>query len=81
MVKSKLPPRSGSSLETVGKWLEISEKFLQLWNFPNTIGAIDGKNIVVKQPKNLGSHYQNNKVTDCIILMAVVSPEYQFVYA
>ena len=66
---------------TVSKWLEISEKFPQRWNFPNTIGAIDGKHIVLEQPKNLGSHYHSYKGTDSIILMAVVSPEYQFLYA
>ena len=33
---------------TVIKRLEMSEKFSQRWNFPNTIGAIDGKHIVLK---------------------------------
>ena len=33
---------------TVSKRLEMSEKFSQRWNFPNTIGAIDGKHIVLK---------------------------------
>ena len=41
------------------EWIEISEKFFQRWNFPNLIGAIDGKHIVLEQPKQSGSHYRN----------------------
>ena len=66
---------------TVIKWLEISEKFSQRWNFPNMIGSIDGKPIVLEQPKNSGSHYHNHKGTDSIILMALVGSVYQFLYA
>ena len=66
---------------TVSKWLEVSKKFSQRWNFPNTIGVIDGKYIVLEQPKNSGSHYHNNKCTDNMIPIAVVGPEYQFLYA
>ena len=61
--------------KTASKWLEISEKFSQRWNFPNTIGAIDGKPIVLEQPSNSGSHYRNYKGSDSIILLAVVGPE------
>ena len=67
--------------KTASKWLEISEKFSQRWNFPNTIGAIDGKHIVLEQPSNSGSHYRNYKGSDSIILLAVVGPEYEFLYA
>ena len=59
---------------SVSKWLEISEKFLHRWNFPNTVSAVDGKHIVLEQPKNSGSHHHNYKGTDSIILMAVVDP-------
>ena len=41
---------------------------------PNTVSAVDGKHIVLEQPKNSGSHHQNYKGTDSIILMAVVDP-------
>ena len=62
-------------------WTVISEKFFQRWNFPNLIGAVDGKHIVLDQPNNSGSHYRNYKDTDSLILMAVVGPEYQFHFA
>ena len=62
-------------------WLEISQKFYERWNFPNGIGALDGKHIVIQQPENSGSHYRNYKGTDSIILMVLVGPEYEFLYA
>lgn len=66
---------------TVKNLLEILENFSKWWNFPNIIGAIDGKDIVLQQPNNLGSHYRNCKGTDSIILMAVVGLKYQLLYA
>ena len=38
---------------TITKWLEISENCSQQRNFPNSIGTIDGKHIILDQPKNL----------------------------
>ena len=67
--------------KTASKWLEISEKFSQRWNFLNTIRAIDRKHIVLEQPSNSGSHYRNYKGSNSIILFAVVGPEYEFLYA
>ena len=47
---------------------ELQDEYL--WNFLNTIGAIDdGKQTVLEQPKNSGSHYRNYKGTDSIIVM------------
>ena len=66
---------------TVQEWLVISEKCSQRWNIPNMIGAVDGKHVILQQPCNSGSHYRNYKGTDSIILMAVVGPEYQFLFA
>ena len=69
------------TLNTVEEWLLISEKFSQGWNFPNMIGAVDGKHVILQQWCNSGSHYRNYKGTDSIILMTVVGPEYQFLFA
>ena len=66
---------------TVEEWLLISEKFFQRWNLPNMIGTVDGKHVILQQPCNSGSHYRNYKGTDSIALMAVVGPEYQFLFA
>ena len=29
-------------------WLTISERFAKRWDFPNCIGAIDGKHVVIQ---------------------------------
>ena len=66
---------------TVEVWLLSSEKFSQHWRFPNMIGAVHWKHVILQQPCNPGSHYRNYKGPDSIILMAVVGPEYQFLFA
>ena len=70
-----------STPKTKDAWLNISKKFLLRWNFPNGIGAVDGKHIVIEQPSNSGSHFRNYKGTDSIILMGMIGPEYEFLFA
>jgi len=36
-------------------------QFEERWNFPNGIGAVDGKRIVIQQPANTGSHFYDYK--------------------
>jgi uncharacterized protein (UPF0128 family) len=40
-------------------WLEVAHKFLNLWNFPHNLGAIDGKHFAIKAPRKSGSLYHN----------------------
>ncbi|XP_073402740.1 uncharacterized protein [Dendrobates tinctorius] len=35
---------------TKERWIEISEKFLQICQFPNCLGAVDGKHIRIVKP-------------------------------
>ena len=56
------------------EWKKIAEKFYHRWNFPNGLGGVDGKYIVLQQPKNSGSHYRNYKGSDSIILMGLIAP-------
>lgn len=55
---------------TTNEWLNISAEFLEIWNLPNCLGAIDGKHIRIKKPLNSGSSYYNYKEYFSINLMA-----------
>ena len=49
-------------------WRDIANSFEKNWNFPNCIGALDGKHIVIQAPHNSGSLYYNYKHTFLISL-------------
>jgi len=47
-------------------------------NFPNCIGAVDGKHIRIINPAKSGSNYYNYKHFFSIVLMALVDSNYCF---
>ncbi|XP_039281931.1 protein ANTAGONIST OF LIKE HETEROCHROMATIN PROTEIN 1-like [Nilaparvata lugens] len=65
---------------TKEEWELVQRKFEVQWNFPNCIGAIDGKHVQIKCPAESGSIYYNYKGTFSIILFALVDAEYNFLY-
>lgn len=60
-------------------WRDIADKFFTKTQFPNCVGAVDGKHIRYVNPKNSGSIYFNYKKFFSIVLMAVVDAEYCFI--
>ena len=70
----KVPP-------TTRDWLRIAKEFEDEWNFPNCIGAIDGKHIMMDCPKNGGSAYYNYKSFHSIVLLAICDAKYCFTFA
>ncbi|XP_040205932.1 protein ANTAGONIST OF LIKE HETEROCHROMATIN PROTEIN 1-like [Rana temporaria] len=44
---------------TCDQWLSVAEKFNDVANFPNCIGAVDGKHIRIKKPAHSGSSFYN----------------------
>lgn len=63
------------------EWLEVSKRYEELWNYPNYVGALDGKHVVLQAPFNSGSEYYNYKGFFSIVLFAVVDADYNFIYA
>ena len=59
-------------------WLKLAQEFGNRWNFPNALGAIDGKHVVMQAPARSGSSFFNYKKTHSIVLMAICNARYQF---
>ncbi|XP_040357252.1 protein ANTAGONIST OF LIKE HETEROCHROMATIN PROTEIN 1-like [Ixodes scapularis] len=43
-------------------WQTIADAYWMRWQFPNCLGAVDGKHVQVEAPANSGSLYHNYKV-------------------
>ena len=61
-------------------WIRIEQEFNDYWNFPNCLGALDGKHVVITSPAKSGSLFFNYKQTFSINLMALVDANYKFIY-
>lgn len=62
------------------RWLETAEGFQKEANFPNCLGALDGKHVRIVKPDLAGSQYFNYKKFHSIVLFVVADAYYQFSY-
>ncbi|XP_046409143.1 putative nuclease HARBI1 [Ischnura elegans] len=65
---------------SVDEWEEIAREFQEKWNFPNCIGALDGKHIHFRSSRADGSFYFNYKGSHSIVLLALVDARYKCLY-
>lgn len=65
---------------TEAGWRQIAADWYQRWNFPHVIGAVDGKHVACRAPPKSGSQYRNYKGFFSIILLAVVTSDYKFLW-
>ncbi|XP_064122503.1 putative nuclease HARBI1 [Macrobrachium nipponense] len=61
------------------EWFPIGQDFEEMWQFPNCLGAVDGKHVAIVPPPNLGSFFYNYKGFHSMVFMVVVSANYEFI--
>lgn len=69
-----LPPPTKENLK------QIAMEFWIKWNFPNCVGAIDGKHIRIFAPGKSGSLFFNYKDFFSIVLLAIVDANCKFIF-
>jgi len=67
--------------QTPEKWLNVSKRFFDQWNFPNCLGSMDGKYVVLQAPIHSGTEFFNYNATFSIVLFALVDADYNFLFA
>ncbi|XP_040071726.1 uncharacterized protein LOC120844158 [Ixodes scapularis] len=75
-----LGPKYLVSPRTKDEWLAVMKNFYERWQFPQCIGALDGKHVTIIKPLNSGSVYFNYKKTFSIVLFALVDADSRFLY-
>ncbi|XP_045134474.1 uncharacterized protein LOC123518032 isoform X2 [Portunus trituberculatus] len=66
--------------KTAEEWLKVARDFYTLWDFPNCLGALDRKRILISKPPSSGSEFYDYKGHFSVILMALVDADYKFHY-
>lgn len=56
----------------------VADKYFDKWQFPNCVGAIDGKHCRIKNPPHAGSSYYNYKHFFSMHLQALVDADKRF---
>jgi hypothetical protein len=65
---------------TEGEWIHVGNEFEQKWDFPNCLGAVDGKHMQITPPTGSRSFYWNYKVFNSFVLMSIANANCEFLY-
>nr|CAI5866954.1 unnamed protein product [Callosobruchus analis] len=60
-------------------WIRIADEFENRANFPNCIGALDGKHVRLVKPDHSGSQFYNYKNYCSLVLLGVADVNYCFI--
>jgi len=61
-------------------WEQVAKGFMESWQFPNCVGAVDGRHIKIQKPALTGSQYYNYKGFFSMVLMAACDANYKFTW-
>ena len=79
-IYDEYPPKYLTCPTTPEGWKNIANRFQTRWQFPHTLGALDGKHVAIKCPPKSGSAYYNYKKFYSIVMMALVDADYKFIW-
>ena len=63
------------------EWENLASQNFDAWQFPHAIAAADGKHVAIKRPPGAVSEYYNYRGFHSIVLMALVTSDYKFLFA
>ena len=63
---------------SANEWNKIAQGMFEECNFPNCLGALDGKHVAIECPTNSGSEFYNYKKFFSIVFMAMCDSKYSF---
>ena len=66
---------------TTDGWLEIAKGFQERWNFPQACGALDGKHIAIRKPKQSAVSTTTTRASSVIVILVLCDANYKAIWA